>query len=347
MKQTNEASPTSDQDRIRFHCPRCNKALSVLKAHAGEQGRCPGCNAVIHIPRIDVSPDESTRQPPEEHARPILRDSTTTIPISLGDVGPLVKQLIAAQKQKSPGSDTGKAIDQVIAGLSVSCPLCGKLSENAVAMLCMAGADFLNNAIFGGPNTAALAQARCPSCGGDLANVTLDRTEITAIPSLARVVSEDTGATDGATLCYFCQKNVGEYDCKYQVQQFKIFISRCKACKEAHGHCARVGYQWMGYGILIVGILAGIITGIVFASSLTPGPRWLVQTHFGLFWSGVVMGLIGGGWIGGLGGLLIGTRIANGGLIGIKPLSTHWEHPLVKGKRARLEEYVERELTKG
>jgi hypothetical protein len=38
---------------IRFRCRRCASALEALASQAGEQGRCPSCDAQFAIPQID------------------------------------------------------------------------------------------------------------------------------------------------------------------------------------------------------------------------------------------------------------------------------------------------------
>jgi hypothetical protein len=55
--------PMPDAQKIRFHCPRCSKSVSVAVQHAGKQGKCPGCKSVITIP-IAASPlPEENRWP--------------------------------------------------------------------------------------------------------------------------------------------------------------------------------------------------------------------------------------------------------------------------------------------
>jgi len=42
----------SHSEKIRFKCPTCGKAFSVLSKYAGKRGKCPGCGKIITIPAI-------------------------------------------------------------------------------------------------------------------------------------------------------------------------------------------------------------------------------------------------------------------------------------------------------
>jgi hypothetical protein len=44
----------SAAEKIRFCCPSCNRVVSVSEAHAGKQGKCPGCKNVVQIPQSQL-----------------------------------------------------------------------------------------------------------------------------------------------------------------------------------------------------------------------------------------------------------------------------------------------------
>jgi len=54
----------SQEDKIRFRCPQCNKAISVDAQHAGKRGKCPGCAAPVHVPARE--PEPAPGQPHDE-----------------------------------------------------------------------------------------------------------------------------------------------------------------------------------------------------------------------------------------------------------------------------------------
>lgn len=109
--------------------------------------------------------------------------SKTSISAQMGDVGRLIGLLKDAIPRERPDLDATKWFSYVMGGLVVCCPRCGQLTENAVAMLGMAGTDIMSKAIFGGPNVAALGQGRCPKCSGSAANITFTPPKQTTAPS--------------------------------------------------------------------------------------------------------------------------------------------------------------------
>jgi hypothetical protein len=54
-----ESRKMSPSEKIRFKCPFCNKAFSVLPQYAGKRGKCPGCGQTITIPAIEEPSDKS------------------------------------------------------------------------------------------------------------------------------------------------------------------------------------------------------------------------------------------------------------------------------------------------
>lgn len=55
-------------DKIQFPCPYCNTQLAVSSVYAGKQAKCPGCNAVVDVPllNVELGSDESD----SEHVSP-------------------------------------------------------------------------------------------------------------------------------------------------------------------------------------------------------------------------------------------------------------------------------------
>lgn len=53
-------------NKIHFHCPQCDKAVSVAQAHAGKHGNCPGCGQSVEIPVVELDFDTLIEQSMEE-----------------------------------------------------------------------------------------------------------------------------------------------------------------------------------------------------------------------------------------------------------------------------------------
>lgn len=47
---------TSENDKIRFSCPYCQKTVAVPVQHAAKKGKCPGCGQVVPIPERPAAP---------------------------------------------------------------------------------------------------------------------------------------------------------------------------------------------------------------------------------------------------------------------------------------------------
>ena len=76
--------------------------------------------------------------------------------------GKLIDVLKTSIQEEYPTLDSGEAFSHANAGISLACPVCGELSHDAVSLLYLAGSDMFHSVVYGGPNTAALSQGRCP-----------------------------------------------------------------------------------------------------------------------------------------------------------------------------------------
>ena len=45
--------------KIEFYCSSCGRQVRVVESAAGQRGKCPQCQAVVQIPTLPPSPDES------------------------------------------------------------------------------------------------------------------------------------------------------------------------------------------------------------------------------------------------------------------------------------------------
>lgn len=50
----------SDDEKIRFDCSACGKAISVNQKMAGRTGKCPACEAAIQVPSLGRPPVRAT-----------------------------------------------------------------------------------------------------------------------------------------------------------------------------------------------------------------------------------------------------------------------------------------------
>jgi hypothetical protein len=71
-----------------------------------------------------------------------------------------------AIKKEYPEMQPTESLSHAQGGLTLHCPNCGQLSEQVLPYLFLSDSDVFKNAVFMGPNVAALAQGRCPGCGG-------------------------------------------------------------------------------------------------------------------------------------------------------------------------------------
>jgi hypothetical protein len=62
----------SPSEKIRFKCPTCDKAFTVLPKYAGKRGKCPGCGKTITIPTIKEPSNKNLRLNPvkQPHSEP-------------------------------------------------------------------------------------------------------------------------------------------------------------------------------------------------------------------------------------------------------------------------------------
>lgn len=104
--------------------------------------------------------------------------SKTTISVQMSEVSQLTDCLWDSLQEEYPDLESGEVLTHAQDGLTLSCPDCGQFSEQVVPFLGFAG--MFQNATFGGGNAAALAQGRCPGCGGSSVIATFDPARIKA-----------------------------------------------------------------------------------------------------------------------------------------------------------------------
>lgn len=118
----------------------------------------------------------------------------TTIEIQFLQVSKLINLLQESLQKEYPSIDSGEMFRQAEGGLTLRCPRCGQLSDQAVPYLYMAGSDIMKNAVFMGPNVAALSQGKCPGCGGTRAYATFNPAKVKARDAaLTSSAAETTG----------------------------------------------------------------------------------------------------------------------------------------------------------
>jgi hypothetical protein len=69
----------SPSEKIRFKCPACGKAISILPKYAGKRGKCPGCGQTITIPGIEELSVESLRLNSVEQPHSEQKETETEI----------------------------------------------------------------------------------------------------------------------------------------------------------------------------------------------------------------------------------------------------------------------------
>ena len=150
-----------------------NKAHAELeKRVAAQYGMQP---TAVNPGKTSPPTRAKSTSPPtlEDFARKACKSRSSTT-IRMNQVSKLIELLRDEAVATRPGGDPSKIFTQVMAGLTVRCPNCGQLTESAVSLLGLAGSDIMKNAVFGGPNVAALAAGCCPQCRGTVAEITFE-----------------------------------------------------------------------------------------------------------------------------------------------------------------------------
>ena len=101
-----------------------------------------------------------------------------TIEMPLLQVSQLITRLQESIQKEYPNIDQMEAFSHAQGGLTIRCPHCGQLSDQIIPLLGLAGSGIFKNAVFGGPNVAALSQGKCPGCGGTRAFVTFNPAKV-------------------------------------------------------------------------------------------------------------------------------------------------------------------------
>ena len=158
---------------IEYMCPHCGTLLKIPPQYAGQKGKCNHCNNVITVPQAAAPGARAGASASSEPARSIeefasrASQSSASFTTRMSEVGSLVTALKDALTKTYPNLQSGEALSHATGGLSLRCPNCGPLSDQVLPYLLLAGTGMLKGAIFGGPNVAALAKARCPGCSGE------------------------------------------------------------------------------------------------------------------------------------------------------------------------------------
>lgn len=138
----------------------------------------------LAAPKVEIEKKPSTTsacvpQSLDEIARQACK-SKTTISVQMIEISRLTDLLKDSLQKEYPDLESGEVLSHAQSGLTLRCPSCGPLSEQVVSYLYLAGSGMMQGAVFGGPNVAALAQGRCPGCGGSSVVATFDPARIKA-----------------------------------------------------------------------------------------------------------------------------------------------------------------------
>jgi len=124
--------------------------------------------------------------------------SNSSIVLPLGEVGRLIDTMTDSLSKQFTMLDRGELFGHATGSLTLTCPNCGKLSDQAVSALYLAGTGMMKGATFGGPHIAALAQGRCSGCGGTTTLATFDPSRL--IDRAATLTSARSRSARVATL---------------------------------------------------------------------------------------------------------------------------------------------------
>jgi hypothetical protein len=117
------------------------------------------------------------------------------IDVSIAQVCKLIHALQDVLKKTYPDMQNDEILSQAEGGLSLRCPYCGQLSDQVIPYLLLSDSGIMQNAVFMGPNVAALAQGRCPGCGGTRVFATFNPAKV-----MARMIALQSSATEAATI---------------------------------------------------------------------------------------------------------------------------------------------------
>jgi hypothetical protein len=132
------------------------------------------------VPSKKVAPTLGrSLRPLDDFARAACK-STTSISVQMSEIEGLIDALKDSLEKEYPALDPLEVFHHAQGGLVLRCPNCGQLTEQAVTMLYLGGSGIMQQAIFLGPNVAALARGRCPGCGGSAVKATFDPAKIKA-----------------------------------------------------------------------------------------------------------------------------------------------------------------------
>jgi uncharacterized protein (DUF983 family) len=136
--------------------------------------------------------------------------SSASITIKMSDFSRLFDAVFDALIIAYPNLTQVEVFRLANGGFSFRCPNCGPLSNQVGSYLCLATDTFNRgvSVVFGGPNVAALAQGRCPNCGGNMLIATFSPQKIKA---QLEVEKAEATAADGVSqlmICPFCKKEV-------------------------------------------------------------------------------------------------------------------------------------------
>jgi hypothetical protein len=126
--------------------------------------------------------------PLEQYARRACQE-TMSISVRMSEITRLVNLLRDELLIAYPHLEAGEAFSHASSDLILRCPNCGQLNNQVVSYLYLAGSGMMQNAIFGGPNVAAMAQGRCPGCGGSTIQVTFSPEKIQAQMNVAKAAA--------------------------------------------------------------------------------------------------------------------------------------------------------------
>ncbi len=87
--------------------------------------------------------------------------------IAIKDITKLIDAIRDVIQSQYPNLESGEAFSFAQSGLTLACPRCGQFNDQIISMLYLAGSGMFANAVFGGPNVAALAKGHCPNCNGE------------------------------------------------------------------------------------------------------------------------------------------------------------------------------------
>jgi len=172
-----------DEDLEGSEISTVKDAIEYLRRHLEQDGGdVAGAaeQALGSPPDAEGAPDSDREADPDRRFEDFAAKachSRQSLRIPLKATYPLVLELERCLTEVKDVA-SGDALDTARAGLIITCPRCGEYNDRARDMVLLGGEggafEQFKGVVYGGPNTAALAEGRCPGCSGEEVRVTFD-----------------------------------------------------------------------------------------------------------------------------------------------------------------------------